>query len=311
MITITATDHIKRPGDFMETRHLRVFVAVYKTKSFTKAAELLFTSQPTISEHMHNLEDQLGCRLFDRLGRSIAPTPEAQILFPKAVAILDEMDKLKETLAVATNTIAGDLVIGASTIPGAYLLPKHAAAFKQLYSGVSFEISINDSSQIINGVAEHRLYLGVVGAQIPSSKLEYIPFGGDELVLAARADHRLPSEIKAEELEHYDFLLREEGSGTGRNVEQFLGQAGILLSRLRVRAKLGSSTAVKEAIKAGLGVAIISSTAIHDELAAGTLKVTTIAGLVMHRSFYIVTASKRTMPNHYQVFVEYLKKTVA
>ncbi len=292
----------------METRHLRVFVAVYTTRSFTKAAEQLFTSQPTVSEHMHNLEDRLGCRLFDRLGRSISPTPEAHILFPKAMAILDELDKLKETLAVATNKVAGDLVIGASTIPGAYLLPEQAAAFKHVYPDVSFEIAINDSAQIVTAVSEHRLYLGVVGAKIAGGRLDYTEFGGDELVLAARKEQRLPAEIDARSLTGYDFLLREEGSGTGRNVEHFLSQAGLPQAQLKVRARLGSSTAIKEAVKAGLGLAIISRTAIRDELQTGVLTETRITGLAMRRSFYIVTTPKRSMPNHYQVFLNYLKQ---
>ncbi len=295
----------------METRHLRVFVAVYTTRSFTKAAEQLFTSQPTVSEHMHNLEDHLGCRLFDRLGRSISPTPEAQILFPKAMTILGEFDKLKETLAAATNQVAGDLLIGASTIPGAYLLPRQAAAFKQVYPDVSFEIVVNDSAHIVNAVSEQRLYLGVVGAKIANGRLTYAEFGGDELVLAARKEQRLPAEIDAQTLTAYDFLLREEGSGTGRNVDHFLSRAGISPARLKVRARLGSSTAIKEAVKAGLGLAIISRTAIRDELQTGVLTETRIAGLEMRRSFYIVNAPKRTMPNHYQVFLNYLKESAA
>lgn len=291
----------------METRHLRIFVTVYQTRSFTKAAEQLFTSQPTVSEHMHNLEEKLGCRLFDRLGRSIAPTPEAQLLFPKAMALLDEMDRLKETLAAATKQVAGDLTIGASTIPGAYLLPEQAAAFKQTYPGVSFTVVINDSAEIIKRVNEHRLYLGVVGAKIPSTRLSYTAFAGDELILASRSDQGLPDEIEVSLLTSYDFLIREEGSGTGRHVQQFLSQAGLPQTELRIRARLGSSTAIKEAVKAGLGVAIISRTAIRDELAAGTLQETRIKGLDMHRSFHIVIPRKRTMPNHYQVFLDYLK----
>ena len=82
----------------MDTRHLKIFTTVYKTRSFTKAAEELYTSQPTVSEHMRNLEDNLGCKLFDRLGRSILPTPEAELLYPKAEEILNEMSKLKKTL---------------------------------------------------------------------------------------------------------------------------------------------------------------------------------------------------------------------
>ncbi len=295
----------------MDTRHLKIFTTVYRTRSFTKAAEELYTSQPTVSEHMRNLEDKLGCKLFDRLGRSIMPTPEAELLYPKAEQILTEMDKLQKTLASATNSVSGELVIGASTIPGAYILPEHAARFTSRYPEVSFEIRINDSARIIRDISQHKLYLGVVGAQIPSTKVDYTPFGGDELVLAAAADMSIAEEITPEALLQFDFLQREQGSGTGRNIEQFLGILGISPAQLKVRAILGSSTAIKEAIKSALGIAIISRIAIRDELSSGRLKEIKIHGLKMQRSFYIVTARKRTMPNHYLVFANFLNKTAA
>ena len=293
----------------METRHLQIFVSVYKTRSFTKAAEQLHTSQPTISEHMRNLEDRLGCRLFDRLGRSISPTPEAEILFPRAEALLDEMQKIEQSLSSSTNTVAGQLVIGASTIPGAYLLPQFAAAFKTSFPAVSFQIPINDSSRIIDDVATHRIYLGVVGTRIDSTKLRFVPFSGDELVLAAAQGVVIDKAINPADLPELEFIVREEGSGTGRTVEDFLARVGIDMEQLKIRATLGSSTAVKEAIKSGLGVGFISKRAIADELAHGSLKTISIAGLEMHRSFYIVTPAKRTLPHSYQVFSDFLQET--
>jgi len=142
----------------MDTRQLRIFTAVYRTGSFTKAAEELFTTQPTISEHMRNLEDRLGCKLFDRLGRSIMPTPQAELLYPKATEILSEIDKIRKTVSSVSNVISGELHIGASTIPGAYILPKHAAVFKKRYPGVSFQITISDSAHIIKKICNNQLY---------------------------------------------------------------------------------------------------------------------------------------------------------
>jgi DNA-binding transcriptional LysR family regulator len=295
----------------LDTRHLKIFTTVYKARSFTKAAEELFTSQPTVSEHMRNLEEKLGCRLFDRLGRSIMPTPEAEILYPKAVEILDDMDSLILTLASAAESVAGELVIGASTIPGEYVLPQLAARFTDRYPEVSFEILINDSARIVENISSHKLYLGVVGAELPSSKVEYTPLAGDELVLAVRPDIKLPPEISPDMLPELDLLLREQGSGTGSTVEQFLSQVGLRVSQLKVRAVLGSSTAIKEAVKSGLGAAIVSRTAIQDEIAHGSLKTVRVSGLRMQRSFYIVTARKRTLPNQYLVFANYLKQTAA
>jgi DNA-binding transcriptional LysR family regulator len=292
----------------LDTRHLKIFTTVYKTRSFTRAAEELFTSQPTVSEHMRNLEDKLGCKLFDRLGRSILPTPEAEILYPKAISILQDMDSLTSMLASTAQNVTGELVIGASTIPGEYVLPEFAAQFTNSHPAVSFEIRISDSGQIVKSISNHQLYLGVVGAQLPSSKVEYYPLGGDELVLAVGRDCPLPEKIEKDELKELDFLVREQGSGTGNSIERFLNQVGLSPAELKIRATLGSSSAIKEAIKSGLGSSIISRTAIREELSHGTLRTIEVSGLTMHRSFYIVTAKKRSLPNQYLAFADYLKK---
>ena len=290
----------------METRHLQIFTAVYRTRSFTKAAEELFTSQPTISEHMKNLEDRLGCILFDRLGRSISPTPEADLLYPRAVEILEEMHKLETNLASASRTVAGELIIGASTIPGEYMLPQRAAAFNSRYPEVSFEILIKDSGRIIDDISAHRIYLGVVGTELPSTNLDFTPFEGDELVIAAAAEEEISSTIAPADLVKCDFLVREQGSGTGRTVEQFLDRVDITQRSLKIRATLGSSTAVKEAVKTGLGIAFISKTAIRDELSQGTFKIIEVDGLALKRSFFVVTPKKRTLPHRYLMFKNFL-----
>jgi DNA-binding transcriptional LysR family regulator len=294
----------------MDTRQLRIFTAVYKTRSFTRAAAELFTSQPTISEHMRNLEEHLGCKLFDRLGRSIMPTPQAELLYPKAVEILNEMDKISTMLAAVSNVVSGELLLGASTIPGAYILPRYAAAFKKRFPGVSFQVTISDSAQIIKNICDNQLYLGVVGVRIPGKKVEYAPFGSDELVLAVNGGATIPAEITPDDLAELNFLLRESGSGTRKNIEIFLSQLDIDTSQLRVSAVLGSSTAIKEAIKSDLGVSIISRLAIRDELKSGVLREIKVRGLHMKRNFYIATPAKRTIPNHYLAFAESLNQQI-
>ena len=290
----------------MDTRQLKIFTEVYRTRSFTKAAEVLFTSQPTISEHMRNFEDSLGCKLFDRLGRSILPTPEAEFLYPKAVELLEEMDKVGKMMASVSNSVSGELHVGASTIPGAYLLPQCAAAFKTRYPGVSFKITINDSAQILKMIEDNHLYMGIVGARIASGKVNYSSFGEDELVLTVPADSELPDKILPAELKKLNFLIREDGSGTAKTIEHFLSRFDIATADLNVSGTLGSSTAVKEAVKAGLGVSILSKLAVRDELGQGLLREVGIEGLEMKRTFYIATPQRRTLPNHYLLFIESL-----
>lgn len=290
----------------IETRHLKIFVAVYKTRSFTKAAEALYTSQPTVSEHMQNLEARLNCRLFDRLGRSILPTAEAEILYPRAVAILEDLQRLEEEIAVTGKNIGGKLLIGAGTIPGAYILPGLAAAFKKDFPEISFEIRIDDSATIVEAVAGNELLLGVVGAKIASSKVKFQLFAEDTLILAAAQDNPVAAEITVEELRHLPFIVREHGSGTRKSTESLLARQQQSLDKLNICATLGSSAAVKESIKANLGISILSRLAIQDELTSGTIKEIRIPELTMKRNFYVVTPIRRTLPLAYQEFLQRL-----
>ena len=281
-------------------------MAVYREKSFTKAAELLFTSQPTISEHMQNLEARLNCRLFDRLGRSILPTAEAELLYPRAIAILDDLRRLEEDINTTRQGTSGELIIGASTIPGTYILPAIAASFKNDFPGISFEIRINDSAKIVDAVAENELLFGVVGAKIPVAGLVFQPFIEDQLILAAAAANPVPPSISMEMLHSLPFIVRERGSGTRKSIEALLGQQRQSFEQFNICATLGSSSAVKEAIKADLGLSIISRHAVRDELLQGTIKEVDVSGLTMKRNFFVVTSRKRTQPNHYQLFLERL-----
>lgn len=283
----------------IETRHLKIFVTVYKARSFTKAAEELYTSQPTVSEHIQNLEARLKCKLFDRLGRSIMPTAEAEVLYPRAITILEDMQRLEEEICATRDTVSGELIIGASTIPGAYILPGLAASFKKEFPGISFEIRINDSAKIVEAVAGNELLLGVVGAKIAKAKLKYQLFAEDELILAAADNNPVASQITMKELSKLPFIVREQGSGTRKSTESLLAQQHHTLNQLNICATLGSSAAVKEAIKANLGVSVISRHAIQDELLGGKIKEIHIPGLTMKRHFYVVTSTKRTLPNHY------------
>lgn len=253
-----------------------------------------------MSEHIQNLEARLNCKLFDRLGRSISPTAEAEILYPGAMAILEDLQTLENEIAASRDRVSGELIIGASTIPGAYILPGLAASFKKEYPEISFEIRINASAKIVEAVASNELLLGVVGAKTTAAKLRYQPFAEDELILATASISPVGVQISMKELCKLPFIVRERGSGTRKSTESLLAQQQHTLNDLNICATLGSSAAVKEAIKANLGVSVISRHAIQEELLSGKIREIQIPGLTMKRNFYIVTAAKRTLPNHYQ-----------
>ena len=282
-------------------------MAVYKTGSVTKAAEALHSSQPTVSEHLQNLEYSLGCRLFNRLGRGIQPTAEAGLLYPRALAILEDIDRLKEELAATKRRVAGELLIGASTVAGDYFLPSFAAAFKKEHPDVTFEIKIADSAAIVRAIAAGELLAGVVGARFPVRGLVWEFFRQDELTLIAMPAEDLPVAMTVAELVKTPLLLREEGSGTRKAIEGALERQRIAVGQLTVAAVLGSANAIKEAVKAGLGWAIVSRQAVLDDLERGSLRQIALPELDLRRDFYLVT-SKRALPHHYQVFLQSLRR---
>ena len=292
----------------MDIHHLKIFIAVYKNKSFTKASEKLHISQPTISEHIKNLEKSLDCKLFDRLGRSILPTAEADILYPKALQILDDLDQIQEDISAAGIGVKGKLIIGASTIPGAYILPRMAYTFKKQYPDVAFEILIEDSSKITNMVLQHDLFFGIVGAKMTSEKLDYEPLIEDELVLVATPKLLPQKTITLDKLRSIPFLQREIGSGTRQTFENFLKKNTITTNTFNIVATLGSISAVKQAVKENLGASVISRIAVQEELDSNILHEIPIINMKMKRKFYLVLQKKRTLPTQDAAFCEHMKK---
>ena len=291
----------------MELHHLKIFASVYKNKSFTKASKQLHISQPTISEHIKNLEAHLGGSLFDRLGRSIIPTREADFLYPRVLKILEDLDKLEDDLAMAGERIKGEIILGASTIPGTYILPTLAVGFKEIHPEISFEIRIDDTARITDQVLNHELLCGIVGARTHPQKLDYTSLFADELILVA-APGVIAKPVKGlDALSSLPFLSREQGSGTRKIMERFLEQAGFDPTRLNIVATLGSTAAVKEALKTGLGAAILSRLAVQEELQAGRLREHRLAGLTMLRKFFLIKHKKRTLPLQYQAFSQYIR----
>jgi DNA-binding transcriptional LysR family regulator len=292
----------------MDIHHLRIFVSVYKNRSFTRASEEMHISQPTISEHMKNLENSLGCKLFDRLGRSILPTTEADLLYPRTLQLLDDLGRIQEEITAAGTSIKGQLIIGASTIPGTYILPRLAYSFKKQYPEVAFEILIEDSAKITGMVLQHDLPCGIVGAKIISDKLIYEPLFEDELVLVATKKVLTQKTVTLKKLASVPFLQREIGSGTRHTFENFLSKSNTATDDFNIVATLGSTSAVKQAVKESLGASVISRIAVQEELGNKKLQEITIRGLRMKRKFYLVRQKKRTLPPQYSVFCSHLKK---
>ena len=290
----------------MDIHHLKVFASVFKNRSFSKASEELHLTQPTISNHIKALEDEFECRLFDRLGRTILPTKEAEVLYSHSMELIERTNNLREAVGLMKKDISGKLIIGASTIPGVYLLPGFMSEFRKKFPSISFQILISDSKGIIENISRHELLLGIVGAKLGNEHIKYMPFIEDELIAVSSPHISKNRMITLQELLKFPMVLREEGSGTRKETEKFLANKGISLENVHISGVFGSTDAIKQAVKAGLGVSILSKFSVADELKYKILEEIKLTDIQMKRRFYIVTHKKRTLPRLYETFLNYI-----
>jgi DNA-binding transcriptional LysR family regulator len=292
----------------MDLRRLEVFCKVYELSSFSRAAEASALSQPTVSEHIRYLEDHLEVRLFDRLGREVIPTRAGEILYDYAKRMLRLRREAERSLELYRGKVSGDLELGGSTIPGQYILPKLIGQFKSKFADIRIKLVIADTMDVTNSVLEGSLELGVVGAKVSKTKLHFDRLFADELVLTVPANHpwaSLPS-VSLEQLSEAPFIMREHGSGTKMVMTELLEEAGFDPKSLNIMAEMGSTDAIRQAVKAHVGVSILSYRAIAEDLRFKQLCHVPIQGLTFTRHFYLVTHKIRSRSPLAQAFVDFL-----
>jgi len=280
-----------------DLRQLEVFVKVLELGSFSKAGEAVHLAQASVSERIATLENMVGAKLLDRMGRTVAPTKAGELLYRHALRLLE----MKKTACLEMQDFLGvkqgEIRIGGSTIPGEYILPKVIGRFSKEYPRITVSLTVADSEEIETRVLEGEFELGVIGRKSSNKNLASHQLWEDELVLALPATHRWAGkkEVLIQEVVREPFISRELGSGTLKSSEAYLQGAGLKgIDSLKVVARLGTSTAVKEGVKAGIGISILSAIALETELKAGVLKALRIKGIPMFRHFYLIRDKRRT-----------------
>jgi DNA-binding transcriptional LysR family regulator len=297
------------PAVDFDLRQLEIFRKVVELESFSKAAEVVLLAQASVSERIANLENMLGLKLLDRLGRRVVPTRAGELLYKHALNLLEMKRIACAEMEDFLGIRRGEVRIGGSTIPGEYILPKVMGLFGQNHPLLVLTLVIADSSEIETKVLEGDLELGVIGRKPDQRNFAINPLWHDELVIAVPPRHRWAEreEISLEELTGEPFILRESGSGTLKTLDDYLHASGLeSTGSLRIIARLGTSTAVKEGIKAGLGVSILSSLAMKTEFKTGLLKMLKVKGLRMTRSFHLIRDKRRTPSPLCRAFMDFL-----
>jgi DNA-binding transcriptional LysR family regulator len=281
-----------------DLHQIRTFLTVAEKRSFSQAAEELLLTQPTVSAHIRDLEAELGVRLFDRLPRSSELTPAGRIFLRHAERLLQLHREAFGAVREFSGRIDGPLVLGGSTIPGEYLLPDLISRFKALHPAVAATLTVADSRLAAELVAEGRLDLALVGDRPEAEALDALPFRRDSLVLILHPGNPLalhhPEEIPWEEARRQSFWEREEGSASRGAFQRALVLAGHHPREISVLGELGSNEAVKQAVRAGNGVAVVSSLSLESDLASGRLAARRIGGLDLDRVIHLIRHRQRT-----------------
>lgn len=271
----------------LENFRLKVFRTVARHLSFRRAAEHLFLTQPAVTLQIKALEEELGVRLFDRAGGRVSLTHHGRMLLPHAEKMAAVALEAETQAAAGKGELAGDLALGVSTTIAQYVLPRIIGAFLEENPRVRLRLRSGNTEEVVRELVAGRVAIGLIEGPARHDEVRAEPFLEDELVLVAPSDHGT-GRMSSAELLQCRLLMREQGSGSRRVVEVALEKAGLRLKAFHEVLDLDSTEAIKAAVEAGLGVGIVSRTAITKELLLGTLKVVAVAGLRVSRNFSIV-----------------------
>lgn len=299
----------------MEFKQLEAFVAVVEYNSFSEAARHLYLTQPTISAHIRSLETELNSRLIIRTTKKITVTTRGYQLYDCAIQMLNMRNHLVEEF---TGTRKKIIDIGVSTIPSSYLLPELLCAFGKEAEDVFFHSWQSDSIGAIQKVLDGSVDLSLVGQEIDEESCCFIPFCQDSLVIATPVnDHflarknneiSLDNQTFLEEFLKEPFILRENGSGTRKEIDVFLEDHGISSSQLNVVARMNDLESIKKSIVNGLGISILSARSVTDLQKTRQILVFPLGESARKRTFSIVYSKNRILKPHVKQFIKFVQE---
>ncbi len=292
----------------MNLNYMETLVAVARYHSFSQAAQALSLTQPAVSKHIALLEQHYGVQLVNRTSRRVELTDAGRVLYDYAVQIIDAVNRAYEDVSSFSGEIKGRLRIGASTIPGHYILPPLIGEFSKRFPGVKPSLEISNTGKITALLHKEAINIGAVGAPVADDNIACEPFAEDELVLAVPVGHRFDrrAEIEPSELAGERLVSREPQSGTRRVIEQWLTAAGIGLDTFAPAGEFGSTEAVLAAVEAGLGISFVSRWSVARAREMGKIWTLSVRGFSIKRSLYLIYARNRVITRPTQAFIDFV-----
>lgn len=293
----------------MDLWQLHIFVSVVENKSFSKASSAIHLSQPTVSSHIKELEAYFQCRLLDRLGKTTEPTKAGNLLYQYSKDLLTLRDEAELALHDFLGRVKGDLFIGGSTIPSGYIIPRLIGPFSKQFPDISVELTAGDTLQIAREIKKGKIEIGIVGAKIDDPGIQQEKLVADEMKLIVPMHHKWAGKtsIDGSKLFKEAFIAREKGSGTWQSILKSMEEAGFNPGNLRTCVTMGNSVSVIQGILNDVGISILSTIAVQDDIDKGRLKALSVDGLNLNRYFYLTLSKKRTLSPICEKFIEYTR----
>lgn len=290
----------------MNLNYLETLIAVARHLNFSQAARSLNLTQPAVSKHISLLEQHYGVRLVNRTSRRVGLTDAGQVLYDYAVQLMDTVNHAYEDVSSFSGEIKGRLRIGASTIPGHYILPPLIGEFTERFPGVQPYLEISNTGQITALLRKEAIHIGAVGAPVVDDDIACLPFADDELVLAVPAGHRFAGqkEIDPSALAGERLVSRESQSGTRKIIEEWFTQAGIGPDTFVHAGEFGSTEAVLAAVAAGLGISFVSRWPVNGPGRQDRIRTLGVRGLSIKRRLYLIYARNRVITRPTQAFID-------
>lgn len=297
----------------MNLKQLEAFVHVAEGGSFSKAAKELFLTQPTVSAHISSLEKELNVRLFIRNTKEVNLSDDGRELYKYAKQMIDIQKKIEERFSAKKEAGKHCISIAASSIPAQYLLPKVLMRFNEKFPDEQLKIIETDSSQVVTKVVDHMVDVGFTGTVLEKKHCKYLPFYKDELVIVTPVNDRYlelreTSQDDITWVKNEPFIMREEGSGTRKEAEKQLQNAGVAVEALNVIASIGNQEAIKKSVRQGMGISVMSRLAAEDELEAGKLLLFPIPGAMEGRDINLVYNKNYELSRSAERFIRVVKE---
>jgi len=278
----------------LDFKQIEAFLCVAKVKSFSKAAGIIFLSQPTISSHISSLEKELNVQLFDRTSKEVNLTPAGESFKQYAADIINIRNQAITEISTFNNNVSGKLNLSASTTPCNTVVPKLLKKFLMIYPSVTFNIIEQSSGKIIKDILDLNCEIGLIGNSIENDKIKSYKITEDELVVISSSSLNLSKKLVLEDLLKYKFIMREKNSATRVTFETELIKLNITCKKLNIVCEVNNVDTIIRLVNSGIGISIVSKNTLKNYIHKD-INISTLQDISLKRNIYLVVNSKRTL----------------